>query len=460
MSHKLKELIFRFFVAPKMRKKVNEWYFTTKSWKKNDWRNWVAEEFERVKKTPWTLKKFPHLKDVTFEDLPSLGVAEKYEEAPPDYPAITQFYSSGSAERKLIKMSKGDLFKIVLQLGRLIWLMKNEPKLKNGLILTFFGLPTHRVSSLARYVFFRKSLIISRGTWRDNLKTIIKHAPFDGFFSVMPFTLDFWKHIDVDIFDDITFYATSGDILTDYLRELMINKGKEFGKMIYPVDIYSSAEEGILASEIPPTIVNELQYFPETHIALLRKENGEIINLFDAKPGDRGEILVTPLFDYTIPNYPLKDLIEVKSDESILGLPTYKIYGRSGQPVDLELEKLGRIKGIHAAFIRVKGININAYAYTNLLAKYFHTDHFTLIYDRPEKVVMVTYVENHVDKNDLLEKIKKSEDISYFYNDIINGWVDLEVIYDPEVVDEVKRKVYARSYQANIPRVVLVEREE
>ena len=301
---------------------------------------------------------------------------------------------------------------------------------------------------------------IPSGDWKKYLKKIVKHAPYDAFFSVMPYIVDFWKNINVDIFCDAIFVLCSGDVLTDYTRNLIVKKGEQFGKLAYPVDIYGSSEVVWLGAEIPPNLVKELQYIAETHVALIRKENGELINILDAKPGDRGEIVITPLFEYTVPNYLLHDIIEVTSDETMFGLPAYKILGRQGQRVDLELETLGRIKGIYSVLLRVKGININGLAYTNLLGKNFNTDHFTVVIDKLDKVIMRTYVETHVDKETLIEKIKEDKEISYLYDDIKNELLEIDLIYDPEVVKEVKEKVYSRyGPQANIPRIVLIEAE-
>ena len=111
-------------------------------------------------------------------------------------------------------------------------------------------------------------------------------------------------------------------------------------------------------------------------------------------------------------------------------------------------------------YLRVIGIIINGYEYTNILGNKFKTDHITLVRQKGAKVVMITYVENDIRKENLLEAIASNENISYLVSDIENGVLDIEIVVDPTVINEVKKKTYEKfGPQAGIPRMILLSRE-
>lgn len=461
MFKALKIFFFKTFIAPRIIKRQDEWFSETRDWKKNDWRNWVAEEFERLKKSPWTTRNYPELAEVTFEDLVNLELGKPYKEAPEDFPAVMKVRSTGTLEPKVVKFSRKDLMKIILALGRNMRLLIGASRVKNAMIMGFPGLATGELGSAAGPIIAKRYTMVVASRWREYLDKLIKNKPFDFFVMVLPYFIDFFKHINVDIFDDISFCLVGGDILTDYARELAISKSREFRKAIYPVDAYGSTEAMSLAIEIPPNIVKSMQYIPETYIGVIKKENGEVVNLFDAKPGDRGEFFITPLFEYMVPHCKTGDIIEVVNDESMFGLPTIKVLGRVGQFVDMELKTLGRIKGIYSIYLRVGGITLDGFSYTNLLGRKFKTDHITLIKWKPDKVIMRTYVEERIKLEDVLREIKESEELSYLIEDIEHGVLELEIIHAPEVVNEVKEITYSRyGPQAVLPRMILLERED
>ena len=453
--------MFKYLLAPRYRKKLSKWFFETENWKKNDWRNWVAEEFERIKASEWTLRNFPDLKNYSFEDLVTYPINEKYAEAPEGFPSVFQYTSSGTFDKKTIKLSRDDGKKLLRAVMRIVWLWKGEDSFKRGLLFGFPGLISGEVAEYVGYIFLRDMLFVHGGSWRLYIDKIIEKAPYDVIFSVMPYVIDFWKNFKENIYTDPTFVICGGDILTDYIRNLIIDTASAFGKVVYPIDIYAASETTWLGSEIPPQVVKSLLHVPETHVALIHKEDGTLVNIFDAKPGDRGELIVTPLFDYTVPNYNLRDVIEILSDETPLGLPSFRVLGRKGQIIEIELSTIGYIKGVYSALMRVKGMNINCFEFTNLLGEKFGTDHFSLIYEKEDKVIMNTYVEKSIDQEKLLNSIAENDKISYMYDDIKSGMLQLNIIVDPEVLREVRRIYYERySGQASIPRCVLVKKEE
>ena len=457
----IKRFIFKHFIAPRIVKEYTRWYFETRDWKKADWRNWVAEEFEKLKRSSWTLKHYPQLKDTTFEDLSSFPISEEYKEAPKNFPAVITYKSTGTKAQKIIKLSKGDIRKALLGVGRHIWLIKGEPRFKCGLYMGFPGLASEEFLSYASYIVSKKSMFIIAGQWRDYVNEIIKRAPFDFMSLPLPYFVDFLKNFKEDIYDDISFWTTWGDVMTEYIRGLFMQKSKELKKIFYTVDLYGVSECLYAATELPPNVTKQMQYMPETNIMLIKKENSEIINIFDAKSGDRGEVLLTPLFDYMVPNYPLYDIIEIVNDESPFGLPTLRVLGRKGISIDMELKTLGHIRGYYSIYVRIMGIIIDGYEYTRLLGTKFGTDHITLIEEKKGRVILRTYTERFVAREDLIEAIRKDKKLYYLYDDIKNSLLDVELIADPQVINEVKEYYYTRyGSQATIPRIIILRREE
>lgn len=346
----IKKLIFKYLIAPKLVKSYTQWYFETIDWKKNDWRNWVAEEFERLKKSRWTLRNYPNLRNISFEDLVNSPISEKYIEASDDFPGVMKYVSTGTVERKTIKFSKSDTKKIILGVGRHIWLMRGEARFRNALMMGSLGLASGTFMGYVSYMISRNFLFVEGGKWRKHISKIIKNEPYDLIGTPLPYYVDFLRNFNEDIYWDLTFWIGSGDIMTSYLRNMVVRKGQEFNKIFYPVDTYGASECIIIGMEVPPNIVNAVQYAPETNILLLKKEDGSLINIFDAKPGDIGELLTTPLFDYMVPNYPLNDIVEIVEDETKFGLPSFRILGRKSVKIDLDLHSLGHLEGYFSMY--------------------------------------------------------------------------------------------------------------
>jgi len=456
----IKKLLTKYLISPLIVRQYTRWYFLTRDWKKSDWRNWVAEEFEHVKKTKWTQKHFPNLKEASFEDLPNYPITEKYVEAPKDYPTYLHYYSTGTKEKKLIKLSKDDLKKIFLGIGRIIWTGKNEARFKNGLYMGFFGLGSGAVVNYAMYLLSNHGIYINAGEWRKHIKEIKKNAPYDLLILPLPYYADFVTNFHDDIYDGLSYWIVGGDLFTEYLRSLLVKKSHQFNKIFYSVDYYGTSECFLLGTEIPPFITKSVQYSPETGIISIKKENGEIINLFDAKTGDRGEIIVTPLFNYTVPNYPLHDIIEVDETESKFGLPTFRILGRKGIRVDIELESLGHIRGWYTIYARVMGIIIDGSALNDLIGREFSCNHITIVEQKNAKIHVMIYVDKKINYDDFIDVLKKDKKINYLYNDILNKLVYIEIIYNPQLIKEIKAKYYERyGPQATIPRLIILESE-
>lgn len=425
-----------------------------------DWRNWVAEEFNKLKKSPWTPKNYPKLKNIDYDDLVKIKPSKTYMEAPQGFPAVMQFTSTGAVERKTIKFSQNDFKKIILSVGRHIWLIRGEPRFRNALMIGELGLVSGAFMRYVSYTITKRFLFVENGKWREKVNKIIKHGPYDLIGMPLPCYIDFLRNFKHDVYWDLTIWIGLRDIMTSKLRNMVINKGEELGKIFYPLDTYDASECIILGMEIPPNVVNSVLYAPETNILFIKKENGEVINIFDAKVGDRGEALVTPLFDYMVPNYKLHDIIEITEDETEFGLPAFKIIGRKGVRVELDLETMGEVKGYFSMYARVMGVVIDGRRYTDFLGKHFETDQITLVKERNGKVIMETYVEVNVDIDKFMELLKKDDELFYLHDDIRNGIVKLNLIRDPEFINEVKKYYYEKyGSQATIPRIIILDRD-
>jgi len=158
-----------------------------------------------------------------------------------------------------------------------------------------------------------------------------------------------------------------------------------------------------------------------------------------------------------VPNYPLGDLIEVTRDETEFGLPSLRVLGRLSQPVDIKLKTLGHVRGYYSMLLRVMGVVIDGYAYTNLLGKHFQTDHLTLVEEKCDKVILHTYVEKPISLEKFLGKIREDEKIGYLIADIECNVLEIELIYDPEVIREIREYYYRKyGYQVTVPKFILL----
>ena len=114
----LKKFIIRYIYRPILVRKYTKWYIETRNWKKNDWRNWLAEEFEKSKRTKWTLRNYPELMNYSMEDMVNYPVSEEYKDYPEDYPAVITTFSTGTIRRKVIKWTREDMIRNFMIFGR------------------------------------------------------------------------------------------------------------------------------------------------------------------------------------------------------------------------------------------------------------------------------------------------------------------------------------------------------
>ena len=460
MSSTIKFFLAKLFVIPKIIKQQRQWYDLTKDWSKKDWKNWVISEFDRLKKTPWTIKNYPELKDLDFEDLATLPLGIEYKEAPENFPAAMKFKSSGTRTPKIIKLSKNDLRKVLLAVGRTLKEILGDVQVERAMMMGFPGLASGRINKFVVNIIAKKGTFVHASRWREEKKIITKNAPYDFLLMPLPYTIDFFKHLDVDIFKDISFCYSGGDIMTDYIRELISRKGMEFNKIIYPADVYGISEIATGGLEVPPKVVKSMQYVPETNIMFLKKENGDVVNIFDAKTGDRGELYITPLFDYMVPHISTDDVIEIVRDETPFHLPALRVIGRKGIHVELELKTLGYIKGIYTILARVKGIDIDGNEIINLIGRKFMSESIILVEEKPDKVLMRIYTSVPVKLELLLDEFSRHSKLKYLNEDIENNLLEIEIIHDPEVIAEIKDVIYSKyGGQATLPWVIVQESE-
>ena len=454
----LQKILKRIF-SPLIVRSYKKWYEETMDWKKSDWKNWQAERFEEIKKSKWTLKHFPWLRDVTYEDLPNIPIQETYKEAPEDFPAVTSYYSTGTIERKLIKISKRDGLNAIKAIGRCIIWLKGEPQLRKTLIIGDESLLSGRVYELVNGIISKKAIVFSSSEILFKMKELKKYGPFDSVGLTLPVAIPFFRKIEENFFTSPSFIFIGGDIVTDYLRLLISNKSQELDTILYVVDAYGTSETILIGMEIPPLVARSLVYIPELSIVLIKKEDGSLVNLFDAKPGDRGEIIATPLMDYTVPNYRVRDLIEVIHDNTPLNLPSFRVLGKVLHKVRLNIPKLGVIEGFAGTIIRAGGIVIKTQPLIQLIHRNFMSECLILIKRLEDKVRLIIYTEKQIKLEEFLAALQKDHEINYLINDMKIGALEVELIHDPEVIEELVR--YVREHigaQAEIPRAILVEK--
>ncbi|MCD6491783.1 MAG: hypothetical protein J7K59_05805, partial [Candidatus Korarchaeota archaeon] len=215
---------------------------------------------------------------------------------------------------------------------------------------------------------------------------------------------------------------------------------------------------GILGFEIPTKLQQADIYVPETHLAFIKRENGELVNILDAKKGETGEYIITTLQKYIIPNLRLHDIVKVVEVNTPLGLPAIRILGRVAHKEVIETKTLGEIKGISGLNIRVKGIIFNDYYLTNFIEREFEMKHLIILEEKEDYVVMRLYCDKHINLEAFLEKLGKDKDTGYLVDDYKNGVLKIEIIPDPEVIKEFEEKIIStRGGQATIPRLILIQ---
>ena len=454
----LKRIIIRRIYRPILVKKYTKWYLETRNWTKNDWKNWLAEEFEKSKRTKWTLRNYPELMNYTMEDMVGYPVSDEYKDYPEDYPAVITSFSTGTIRKKVVKWSKDHLIKIFMAWGRTVWWLKGESCFRNMLLIGGSGLISGQASKYSIDFVSAKGIADDFENIMRNFDKIKKKGPFDFVFTTLPYVIPFVKKIKDNIFYKPSFFLITGDRVSPYIRQLVINLGKRLGSTIYPMDFYGCTESGILGFEIPTKLQQADIYVPETHLAFIKRENGELVNILDAKKGETGEYIITTLQKYTIPNLRLHDIVKVVEVNTPLGLPAIRILGRVAHKEVIETKTLGEIKGISGLNLRVKGIILNDYYLTNFIEREFEMKHLIILEEKEDYVVMRLYCDKHINLEAFLEKLGKDKDTGYLVDDYKNGVLKIEIIPDPEVIKEFEEKIIStRGGQATIPRLILIQ---
>ncbi|MHA1617432.1 MAG: hypothetical protein ACTSX9_09025 [Candidatus Njordarchaeales archaeon] len=454
----LSTTLFKIFITPFIVRTYKKWYEETVDWKKNDWRNWQAERFEEIKKSKWTLRHFPWLKEITYDDLTSIPVQEHYVEAPSDFPAFVSYQSTGTIEKKTVKFTKRDVMMFLKAIGRYILWLKGETQMKKGVVIGYPGLIVWEFGKLFDKVFCKKCYLMTYEEFLKKKKEIAKRSPLDSALLTLPVAIPFIENLERGLFTSPSFFFVGGDVVTDYIRLLLHEKTLELDLLAYLVDIYGTSEISLGGMEIPPRVTKANAYVPETFIGLIKKTDGSLVNIFDAKRGEEGELIATTLAEYTVPNYNLRDVVRIVNEETPLGVPSFQVLGKSSRKVHLALKTLGEIRGLSAAFFRVKGISINSFALVNFIGKSFASDCLILIEEKEKNVYMRIFVEKPINEEEFFSKLQEDPDIGYLIDDMKIGILNIEIIHDNEVINDL-REVVRRKWglQAEHPRVILLK---
>jgi len=392
------------------------------------------------------------------EDMVNYPVSEEYKDYPEDYPAVITTFSTGTIRRKVIKWTREDMIRNFMIFGRTTWWIKGEGRYRNILLIGAVGVMSGVGTKYAVDFLSSKGIAAEYDYIVKNFDLIKKKGPYDLIYVNLPYVISLIRKIDENIFYNPAFILMSGDKVTPYIRHLIADLGKRLNTLIYPIDFYACAEGGILGFEIPTKLPQCDIYTPETHLAFIKKENGELVNILDAKEGDVGEYVITTLQKYMIPNLKLHDIVKVVKEDTPLGLPAIKVLGRAAHQEVIESEKLGEIRGISGVNLRAKGIIFNDYYLTEFIEKTFKMKHIIILEEKKDHVVMRLYCDKHVNLEEFLKELEKDKNTGYLIKDYKNEVLKIEIIYDPEIIEEFEEKIYSRrGGQATVPRLILIQ---
>ncbi|MGQ4891821.1 MAG: hypothetical protein ACP6IP_04940 [Candidatus Njordarchaeia archaeon] len=419
--------IMRPLIKREVIKASKEWHEKTKDWKKEEWRNYQAERFEYLKGNPWTSQVFPEIKKYTYETLLDYPATKDYPEFPEGFPAYRVVHTTGTTRRKFVKFTKEDAMLTAKAIGSIVIGQVGLGKIKNSLLIAGEEGYISAVATSILSFFTKKYLSLYANEFVDKLPLIYKKGPYDFFFAAQVIILSVLENMDRNIFVDDVIISHTGDVMFPSFMEYVKERLSEFGvSRVHFADGYGT-------SEIPVIAVSEdflrdkinLAPVAETCVQIIEKEDGERVNLFDAKPGDKGRLLLTPLFSLMIPNYVIGDIVEVVGVDR-RGIPTYKVLGRDLYKVRIKHPRLGVIEGYSGAMFKIFAVPVNTYSFDELMGK-LKTRYLLLITKEGNRAVLNLYTEKPISKELLIKQMKINQGLFPLYEGITTGLIDVEV---------------------------------
>jgi len=419
------------FIKKKFIKEGGSYAEKTINWGIEDWKTYQANRFDELKSNEWTRRAFPKLKDVTYDELPFYDKTLEYPTFPDNFPAYRTIYSTGTIKRKLIKFTKEDMLFIARTIvGELQKATNSIGKVIDRNLLALAGGDAYVSGSVATIVSLavKRAITFDPIQMKKNISRIKKLGPFNVIAGILAFLFVFLEQLDESIFSDDLWLVTGGDALTPSVQTYLKNKIKELSDVDpYLMDSYGCSEGVMLGLsmeflERDPSLV----IWPSLDIMVLEKENGEMINILDAKKGDRGILYITPMFTFMIPNYKLGDIIEITGFSNKFNLPKIRVLGRQTYKVTIKHPVFGEIEGISGAHLRIFGIPFNTWAFDRFMSKL--SGNYTLIVEKEgNKALFKLYADKKISKEFLVKQFENDIDLQPIYHGIINNVIDIEV---------------------------------
>ena len=443
-----------------IRNKAIEFFEETKNWTRSMWIEYVSDKFE-ASKTKWTLKRFPEIKDKNINDLLNMSFNE-WVEPPSGFPSAITIYSTGLTMRKKVPLTKEDVLQQLIWLGWLIlWTTKGEGFIKNFLAIY----AENQFSEIACEGFGRfftdKAVKVSTKNLNASLRDIVKKSSYDMTFTITPFLTILLSSLKENIFLDGSYIATAGTMRTPDVLEAIREYCEEFNIKLVPSDIYGCTEIGLMGSEFPVLGVTDCLVYIPTHVGLIKTDEGQIISIFDAKDGTRGEYIVSKLGDYMIPNYRIGDYIEVVHSNTPLGLPAIRVLGRLPiSKIEVTLPVIGKLKGNGMWFLRLPTCSLSGLIYVGLLNEGIKS--LFVVEDRGREAYCTIYATKSfsVDKfKELVMKYDPDFSAPYLLELINHGVLKVEIKEEPNIVNTYYKMGIERYPQSGFPPIILVTKE-
>ena len=436
------EKILHPIIRYKLKKETDKWLDEVEDWKLSDWRNFQAERFEELKKSDnfrFIESYFPYLKELGYEELVDVGSVDYYPCPPPEFPYKTYVSTTGTVRKKFVLYTRDDLIWVARGVRRVLRLAFRELP-SDRFFMMHSGRPyaswaySHIVKNFIKYYVEVEIRELS------DIDIAISKAKIFGPFNVIggaqAYQTRFLESLDKKdsraIFGEPVTIITGADILyptvLDEFKGFLNKFGVEEG---YICDFYGASEVpviGVTPEEYYTRDRYDLLFMPDVSIQVLEMKNGKRKNLLDAEKGDEGVLLSTPLFQFMIPNYRLKDIVRVVGRDPKTGLPTLKVLGREMYKVVFRHKSIGRVEGYTGVMFKIgRGAPLNVYDFDAFM-RVFKTRYLLVVDKGDKKDLFRLYVEKPIKLEEFVEAMEKNKIVKPLYQAYIAGRLEIEIV--------------------------------
>ena len=417
-----------------IRRLLRDWINKANKWTVKTWRSYQREMYEKFVRTKYTRAILDN--PPSFDELIHVSTPD-YPEPPPNYPTMLEWYSTGTIRSKRIALSRNDLLIILRTAARVLGNIGKFPA-KNVI-----GVATDDPYASARFLFGGASIIgkkhisLKYKEIDERLPEIKKKAPYDTMLSMISLafgTLRKFKEHNIPLEEPFVLGVT-GDILTKSLRNRFQALIEELGVTDGHVhQFYACSEGGVMGASTPNT--DNLVYYPDGTIMFLRNDQGEVYHMFDAPQGFVGEVLVTFLKEMIVPNFELKDVVEIVKTRGDFGMPEYRVLGRKAVIKEFDVPFVGRVKGMAGAILRVAGLHLTSSDVVDTIERLGGIS-LTVIFDRGNEAEFHIYSERPIDERTLIEELLKTPETKTTGLLIKDGIYKIENHVVPNIGDKI-----------------------